>query len=240
MIRSIKIFSQSVILQTLAYTRVKESFFFSFIFPVFLFVLFALIWGTQNNKYFFNLFTGIIGMTIASDALFSIGPVIRSYKANNLLKFLRNLPMNILFHFCGLLISRMIAVLMAVVLVSAFSIILFDYMPSATTQILLGAGTVLGTFLFAFMGLFISFYSKPEAERGVINFLYFVMLFVSGAFYPITIMPSFLQSFAQLLPLTHLLYFLRGEMIYLIHLLSWIFIFGVLFYITFNKIQIKR
>lgn len=239
MMRSAKILGHSIILNTLAYMRVRESFFFSFIFPVFIFILFVLIWGGRSDKYLFNLFTGVIGMTIASDALFGIGPVIRSYKSSNLLKFLRNLPMNILLHFSGLFISRIIAVFIAIALLFSFSV-LFDYTPSPYHLILLIAGSLLGTALFAFMGLFISFYTKPEAGRGVTNLLYFIMLFTSGAFYPIDIMPPFLQSFAQLLPLTHLLHFLRGEIVYLPHLTGWIFLFGILFYFTFSRVQIKR
>lgn len=216
----VKIFWHSVYMNTTSYMRVKESLFFSFVFPVFLFTLFGFIWGGNYESYIQNIYIGIIGMTIASDALFSVGPIIRIYLATNTLKALKVLPFNITIHFVGLAISRLIAVLASVTLLTISSALVFDYLPSLYTITLIIIGLFVGSAIFSFMGLFIAFLFKAESGRGIISFIYFIMLFLSGAFYPLSIMPEFLQFTAKFLPLTHFILFLKGEEQYLIYLIT--------------------
>ncbi len=236
----IKIALASAYLETMSFFRVKESFFFSFIFPVFLFVLFGKIWGATYSDYIPFLLSGVIGMTIASDALFSIGPIIRLYHANHIIKFLRNLPMNILAHFSGMFISRIVALVIAVFFVSLSSIIFFHHQPSYKQFTFYLLGSVVGVLLFSFLGLFLSSLSNRQAGRGFINLLFFVMIFLSGCFYPIQRLPHSLQAVAQFLPLTHLLDFIRQDVHVIWYLMVWTVVFMLMFYFTFYKKQVKR
>lgn len=242
MVRIAKIIFVSFYLELLSHLRVKEALFFTFVFPVFIFVLFITIWGNggQYQGYVKLLLSGIIGMTIASDALFSIGPVIKIYKDNNILKFLRNLPTNILFHFTGIFMSRVAIMVVTICFVCLTSTLLFHYSPSVRELFLFIIGTILGTFLFAFMGLVLSFITRIETGRGLINFVYFIMIFLSGTFYSVDILPNFIQPISSLLPLTHLLSFMRGEINFVFILGGWITVFAVLFYYVFNRVPIKR
>jgi len=240
MIKSLKIIGYATYMNIASYVRVKESFFFSFIFPVFLFILFGFIWGRNYPDYIGNLFLGLIAMTIASDALFSIGPIVRIYVMTNSLKPLKVLPFDMTLHFLGLLFSRFIAILITVVLLVIVSIILFNYSPTFESLVRVIICSIIGTLIFGFLGLLIAFTVSPEASKGVINFLYFTMLFLSGTFYPIDIMPEFLQVFSHFLPLTHLLKFLKGEDQYLIYLIFWFLLFLGGFLLSFRRFSVKR
>ena len=88
MMKNITILCKSIKYQLLIYLRIKQAVFFSIAFPVFLFVIFGNIWGV-NEGYIPFLLSGIIGMTIASDGLFAVGPVIREYYTNGLIKYFR-------------------------------------------------------------------------------------------------------------------------------------------------------
>ncbi|MBN1483054.1 ABC transporter permease [candidate division KSB1 bacterium] len=240
MIQFFKISLASAYLETVSFFRVKESFFFSFVFPVFIFVLFGTIWGDSYSYYIPFLLSGVIGMTIASDAMFSIGPVIRLYHTNNVIKFLRNLPMNILSHFFGMLLSRILALGLAIFLVSTTAALIFKFRPSMSECSFYMVGSILGVMLFSFLGLFLSSFSNRQSGRGFINLLFFVMIFLSGCFYPVQRLPVFLQHIAQFLPLTHLLEFIRQDTRVIWYLIGWILLFMILFYFVFYKKQILR
>ena len=53
----------------------------------------------------------------------------------------------------------------------------------------------------------------PEAAAGLGNAIAFPMMFLSGTYWPVSIMPAFLQSTAQFLPLTYFSEALRGSMV---------------------------
>lgn len=235
-----RILWQALYINLVSYVRVKEALFFSMVFPVFLFTLFGFIWGNNYPGYIANIYLGIIAMTVASDTLFGVGPVIRIYIATGTLKALKILPFNIVLHFIGLAASRLAAILISVLLITICAKVFFDYSPSLQTMLLVFVGLIAGALLFSFMGLLFAFSLKPESGRGAISMVYFLMLFVSGIFYPVSVMPDFLQKIAYVLPLTHLVAFLRGETHYIIYLLLWTAVFMVAFVYRYKKHTIKR
>jgi ABC-type multidrug transport system permease subunit len=66
------------------------------------------------------------------------------------------------------------------------------------------------------------------------------MLFLSGAFYPVNMLPEAIRPLSQALPLTHLTNFLRGDYFYLWVILGWIIGLGGLFYYLFHKLSLTR
>lgn len=239
MIQKLKIIVASSYLDTLSSFRIKEALFFGIAFPLLLFILFGYIWGA-NTGYIPFIMSGMVAMTITSDTLYGIGPIIGIYKKNNLLKFLKNLPVNIVYHFFGLFISKII--LMIIVLLALFicGILLFDYFPAPHDIFLYLAGICIGIILFGFMGLVLSFLTKDQTGRGLINFIYFIMLFISGTFYSTEAFSPALKIMSNFFPLTHLLLFIRGDLFYLGILIVWIIFFLVLFMIVVKKTALKR
>lgn len=237
--RNIKIIFLSSYYETKILLRNKEGLFYSFIFPVFLFLLFGGIWG-RSESYLSLLLSGVIGMNIASDALFSIGPVIRAYRERGIIKFLKNLPVNPLLHFLGMFLSRTLVMCMAIILLCfiAFSIfkVPFDFVKINFFLI----GSLIGVIAFGLMGLTVSFFSESEGNRGILNFIFLPMLFLSGTFYPLEVLPRSLQTVAYLLPLTHLNLFLRGEIFYMPIIFGWALLFSFLFHLSFKKSNERR
>lgn len=182
------------------------------------------------------LLTGVAGMTITSDSLFSIGPVIKVYRDNNILKMLRYLPFNALIHFIGIFISRIITMLFTLIILILTSVMVFSYAVPLQRLLFLVSGVLAGTVMFSFMGLIISFFTTIETGRGLMSFIFFVMLFLSGPLYPVFILPRILKSLAKLLAMTHLLNLIRGDTGYLYIMFLWIFAFACLFlYVFYSK-----
>lgn len=236
----IKILGQSTYYQFLMFLRIKQAVFFSLIFPLFLFLVFGSLWGTDNPDYIPFILSGIIGMTIASDGLFAIGPVVKEYYASGLIKYLRKLPFNILWHFTGLILSRIISLVFIISLLCLLARFIFDYTVTSTQVVNLVLGTFIGLFLFSFMGLVVTFSGiKHNTSTGLINLVYFVMLFTSKAFYTIGDYNSIINLIGNILPLNAILNILRGEGFHA-SILAWLLFSMAIFYYLFNRIKFSR
>jgi ABC-2 type transport system permease protein len=74
---------------------------------------------------------------------------------------------------------------------------------------------VLGPMLFAALGMLVGTVTKNPETAGVIgNIVTFPMMFLAGTFFPISIMPTYLQSLAHVLPLFYVIEGLNNVMVY--------------------------
>ncbi|MFO7827407.1 MAG: ABC transporter permease [Bacteroidales bacterium] len=236
----IKILSQSIYYQFIIFLRIKQAVFFTVTFPIFLFVIFTSIWGTQDNEYVSFLLSGIVGMTIASDGMFAIGPVIKEYYSNGLIKYLRKLPFNILLHFVGLIISRIITLLFIVFLLCISAYFIFGYAVTSLEIINFVFGVFTGLFVFSFLGLVIIFSGiKQGTDKGIINFIYFIILFTSNAFYPVGDFNQLIGYVGNALPLNQILCIMRGDGVNYT-LAIWIVGLMLLFVYLFKNVKFNR
>jgi ABC-2 type transport system permease protein len=74
---------------------------------------------------------------------------------------------------------------------------------------------IIGPTLFASLGMLVGTVTKSPETAGVIgNIVTFPMMFLSGTFFPISLMPQYLQSFAHILPLFYVVEGLTNVMVY--------------------------
>jgi len=237
-----RILFQSIYYQFLVSLRKKQAVFFGMVFPIFLFVVFGSIWGKGNDKFISFLLTGIIGMTIANDGLFAIGPIVKIYYSRGLIKYFRKLPINILTHFIGLIISRVLSVIIIVSLLCITAYFMFNYIISSFEIINYIIGVFIGLFVFSFLGLVITFLDiKKEADSGIIQFVYFLILFTSNALYPVGQFNKLIGDIGDYMPLNSILSILRGDgVINYISLSLWIILPIILFVFLFKNVKYKR
>ena len=240
--RNIKVVFATVYYQTLISARLTTALIFSLVFPVFVFCFFGTIWGVENVEYIGFLLSGIIGLTIASDGMFSVGPVIKLYYANNLLKYFRTLPLNILSYYLGLFLSRVIRIFVSIILLSVVAALLFSYHVSADVLFLYLIGTFVGLLLFSLLGLVIAFYGRTHnSDQGILNLFYFANIFLSDTFYPVSDLNSVFHTVSLFVPLTYVLEYMRnGSITYLLVSLLWVSILAIIFYFTITRSSIKR
>lgn len=226
--------------QLLMSLRIKQSVFFTIVFPVFLFIVFGNIWGVSNPEYISFLLSGVIGMTIASEGFFAIAPALKEYYSSGLIKYLRKLPFNILIHFSGLILNRVIILLFVFPFLFVTSYYLFGYQTSFQEITRYIATTFLGLFIFSFIGLVINFSGiKNISDKGINNLLYYVLLFTSDSFYPASELNKVIGRVANLLPLNPILNIMReGTFSYVI--IFWLIIPPIIFYFLFNRVKVIR
>ncbi|QZT35893.1 ABC transporter permease [Halosquirtibacter xylanolyticus] len=235
-----KIIFYSIFYQIKASLRVKQSAFFSLVFPIFLFLVFTNLWSQGDEEYVAFLFTGVIGSTIASDGLFAVGPVVKSYYSTGLLHYLRKMPFNILFHFMGLIINRFCMLCMTFMLLSIASYLSFGYLPSLLQTGQIFIGILIGITTFSFVGLSVTFIGlKQESNFSMMNLIYFIVLFTSNAFYVVGDFNKVMSTISSVLPLNPVLELLRTGK-FSISLLLWLIIPIILFSFLFKKIKYRR
>jgi ABC-2 type transport system permease protein len=221
------------------FLRVKQAVFFAFAFPVLIFILFGNLFAT-NETYIFNLFCGVIGMTIASSGFFGIGTVIREYYANGWLKHLKHLPIHPLTYFTGLISSRIFNLLLLICILSLIGALAFSMFLSLYQFLNILLGVFIGYFIFSFLGLCLSFAAIRQAsEYSLSNIIYYILLFTSTAFYPTCDFNQMLCTTGNILPLNPILDLMRNGNFQAI-LLVWIIVPVIVFYFLISKVKFSR
>jgi len=150
----------------------------------------------------FMMTNGIIGLTsIASE-----------FRRNGVTKRLSATPLRKFEWITGNVLSQAVLALLLALLMILLAKVL--YQSDVSIDFYTVVGLVIGSLLFSGMGMTLAGVVKdPEAASGLGNVIAFPMMFLSGTYWPVDIMPSFLQSFARVLPLTYFSDGLRDSMV---------------------------
>ncbi|MDT9724895.1 ABC transporter permease [Xylanibacillus composti] len=169
--------------------------------------------GNENLKYEDFLLTGMIALAIAQGGLFGMVDMVEM-RRKGLLKRLRMTPAKMSLFGLSDMTMRMIFGLVQIIVLSLIGVLAFGatlhlHLPSLILVFLVGALS------FNAMGyLFSSFSKTTEAYMGMANIASFLMMFLSGVFFPVETMPEWLQPVAVFLPLTYFVDNLRESMVY--------------------------
>lgn len=236
----LKILLNSLYYQFLIFFRIKSAFFFVWIFPLFLFLIFGFLWGA-DAQYIPFLLTGVIGMTITSDGLYSIGPVIKEYYANGLIKYLKKMPFNIVIYFISYILSRVLAQFVVVIVLCTASSLVFNYLVPFLFLIKIFLGVLVGLFIFGFLGLVLAFSGiKQISNNGVVSIIGYVIIFTSNTFYPVSELNKIIETIANVLPLNSILALMRDQSVNYSNLLLWLFIPMLVLVVLFNRLKFTR
>ncbi len=238
---------KTIIIQLLTFARIKQVVLWLFVFPLALFVIFRTIFGgigsADDKEYTVFLLTGIIAMTIASDSLFSVGPVIKRHYLNGTLRILKRMPFNIIHYFIGIVFSRFIITLLLVISLNLASLILFSTGLGLDDMIGVSVGIIAGLWIFSFLGLCLAFSDIKigEAEKGLTNLVFFFILFTSNALYPVSILNESISNIADFLPMNPVLSLLRlNEPVLFFQLCIWGIVPIIIFYFLFKRLKFAR
>jgi ABC-2 type transport system permease protein len=155
---------------------------------------------------------GILGAFIMTNGVIGVGSNTADFKRRGVLKRLATTPLTKLEWVLGNIMAQSIMGLLLTALMMLTGYIVFgvSLTPHPLTLALLTAGSI----CFSGIGLIIAGALKDvEAVTAAGNMIAFPMMFLSGSFIPLEMMPTYLQSLAQLLPLTYLSNGLKATLI---------------------------
>jgi ABC-2 type transport system permease protein len=150
----------------------------------------------------FIMTNGIIGLTSTNT----------EFKRRGIIKRLSITPLTKMDWILGCILSQTLLNLILSFIMISIGWVLFDVrvIPDALTILLIFLGSV----MFSGIGMIFSGVIKDiEVANAIGNAVAFPMMFLSGTFFPLEIMPSYLQAFSKVLPLTYFAEGLKATMI---------------------------
>ena len=196
------------------YWRSRELAFFTFLFPLLIFVLLGSVYGNDilkkehGIKASAYLLAGVLGYGLASTyAGLAIILVIR--REEGILKRLRGTPLPAVTYLGSVIVSTAIVFAVESAVLIVLARVLFH--PHLMTQWLsLVLALALGTVSFAALGIALaSLIRSGDGASAVVNAVYLPMSFLAGSFWTPQQYPHFLKVIADLLPLTYFIRLMR-------------------------------
>lgn len=169
--------------------------------------------NTQQSKYIDFLIPGLIGFSILVSPMFSLVNISSEYKKTKLFKQLSLTPLTKNEWLISKILWYIVLTAVSFLLMVAVGIAAFG--AHVTLTVWLIPFLILGPMLFAALGMLVGTVSKNPETAGVVgNIVTFPMMFLAGTFFPISIMPEYLQSLAHVLPLFYVIEGLNNVMVY--------------------------
>lgn len=146
---------------------------------------------------------GILAMSIMQSGLFGILPLVE-WREKKVLKRLGVTPLSRSTVVISQLAFRLVlAVVQAAILISIANAV-FD-VPVMGSWLLLVGLVILGTLVFISLGYVVAARVKTvEGATPIVNLISFPMMFLSGVFFPVDMMPEFIRPVITAMPLTYL------------------------------------
>jgi ABC-2 type transport system permease protein len=169
--------------------------------------------NTQQTKYIDFLIPGLIGFSILTSPMFSLVNISSEYKKTKLFKQLSLTPLTKMEWLTSKVLWYIVLTIAGFLLMVGVGVFAFGAHVTLTVGLI--PFLVLGPMLFAALGMLVGTVTKNPETAGVIgNIVTFPMMFLAGTFFPISIMPTYLQSIAHILPLFYIVEGLNNVMVY--------------------------
>jgi ABC-2 type transport system permease protein len=168
---------------------------------------------TRKYRFIEFFIPGIIAMAVMTESLFGTVNVNTELRQKGIIRKLSTTPItradwilsNILHQFLLAVIST------TAMLLVGFAV--FDVKLQINAWLLIFI--VLDVFTFVGIGMLLTrIVKEAQSAAAAANALIFPMMFLSGSFFPLEMMPGFLQAFAKVLPLYYLNEGLRASMVF--------------------------
>ena len=169
--------------------------------------------NTEQTQYVDFLIPGLIGFSILVSPMFSLVNISSEYKKTKLFKQLSLTPLTKMEWLASKVLWYIVLTTLSFLLMVTVGVLAFGAHVTLTFWLI--PFLILGPTLFASLGMLVGTVTKNPETAGVIgNIVTFPMMFLAGTFFPISIMPQYLQSIAHVLPLYYVVEGLNNVMVY--------------------------
>ncbi|MDA4111655.1 MAG: ABC transporter permease [Thaumarchaeota archaeon] len=168
---------------------------------------------SKSYSYIDFLIPGLIGFSILTSPMFSMVNISSEYKKSKFFKQLSLTPLTKGEWLVSKVIWYVLLSIISFVLMTLFGTFAFHAHVGINAAVI--PFLVVGPLFFVSLGMLVGTVTKSVESAGVIgNIITFPMMFLSGTFFPISLMPTYLQAFAHVLPLFYLIEGLNNVMVY--------------------------
>ncbi len=168
---------------------------------------------SQAYQYIDFLIPGMVGFSVLVAPMFSMVNVCSQYKRDKIFKQLSLTPLTRTEWLISKILFYILLSFASFLLLSLFGILVFGAHINFTVWVI--PFLLVGPFLFVSLGMLVGTVSTSVESASVVgNLVMFPMMFLSGTFFPVNIMPTYLQNIAHVLPLFYVIEGLKNVMIY--------------------------
>lgn len=158
----------------------------------------------RNVRYIDWLVPGILSMSLLSSALFGIGVVTVSQREKGQLRRFAVTPLPKSTFIAAQTVQRFILVILQAIIIIIVSMLIFHVQMKGSWFVLMLILTI-GLLSFSAFGYALAARAKkPETTAAIANVFFFPMMFLSGVYFPVEHMPSYLKVVAAAMPLKYL------------------------------------
>jgi ABC-2 type transport system permease protein len=168
---------------------------------------------SSGYKYVDFLVPGLIGFSVLVSPMFSLVNISSQYKKIKLFKQLSLTPLTRGEWLVAKILWYIILGVVSFVVMVAAGTYLFG--ANITLSRWIAPFLILGPMFFASLGMLVGTVAKSVETAAVVGqVITFPMMFLSGTFFPIAIMPPYLQAIAHIFPLFYIVQGLNAIMVY--------------------------
>lgn len=158
--------------------------------------------ATQGLTRFDYTFSGLLGFTLLSLGVFGPTTVFPRLKEKGVLRRYHTTTLKVWQYFTGNVISNAFVGILSVAVMFLLAVTVFD-LNMRGDYFSFAVVTVLGATLLFGIGLAVGGWAKNENQAAPLaQLVTFPMMFLSGVFFPVFLMPEWLQSITRFIPLT--------------------------------------
>ncbi len=174
------------------------------LFPALFYIFFGVLMNQHDPQAATYLLCTYGTFGIIGPALFSFGAGLAVERGQGWLDIKDASPMPASAQIVSRLLVSMAFSVMVLISLGLVAFFFTDVSLSLAQVLTLSTILVMGGLPFCLLGLTLGLLLKAESAPAVVNLVYLPMSFLSGLWIPITLLPNFLQSFAEFLPPYHL------------------------------------
>jgi imidazolonepropionase-like amidohydrolase/ABC-type multidrug transport system permease subunit len=184
--------------------RDRTVLFFNYVFPLIFFFIFGSLMHAERGGAVVQVVNMVLSLGILASGLFGAGMRTVMDREQNILRRFKVAPISPAPILVGQLVTGVVHYIPVTFLVLVLARVIYG-MPPLEHPLSLYAYVLLGLLAFRGIGSIVGAIANSMQESQIIvQLLYFPMLFLGGATFPIGIMPNWLQVVAQFIPSTYL------------------------------------
>jgi ABC-2 type transport system permease protein len=168
---------------------------------------------TTREMSFIDYFVpGILAMSIMNSGVIGLATSFVSYRERGILRRIKVTPFPLASFLLAKILAQMIQIVIQMLILLGLAWLLFGLNPRGNPLLVLGV-IIAGSLAFLAIGFAISSVARnTETAASYANLITFPMLFLSGVFFSVETVPSWLQPLLRVLPLAYLVDALRQLM----------------------------
>lgn len=238
-------------IQLKLFIREPAAFFFTLAFPAILLLIMGPIFGRGNEGIAGLMGFGVIdmmvpgftGVIVASVSLMGLPIATAAQRDNKVLKRFHSSPVRPIVYIISDVVANLLTTTGGMLILVLLGLLLFNLrLPDDPLFVIVAF--FLSSLSFFALGYLAAALSPTSRVAQVIgNILFFPMIFLSGATYPLYLMPDFMKTIAEFMPMTHVVRLLqagwRGQE-WGAYPVAWIVVTGVMVVCTLLATRLFR